>query len=72
MGYCPRCGENSPIAVNPERQAGRGGKPVLRVPARSRVVSLDQSAASGEIFAFAGVRFKARREGDYIYLDLQE
>lgn len=67
MGYCPRCGENSTF--------GDGGRPEptphpppIRIAIRSKIVSLPDSVADGDVIAYGGVRFTVHREGGHYVL----
>lgn len=71
MGYCPRCGENSPYG--PDQERGRDFRPtLLRIPVDSRVVTIPPDVADGGSFAYGGSRFRLRRDGRAYQLEIVE
>jgi hypothetical protein len=65
MGYCPRCGENSPFADSPPNRTAR--RQPLRVSASSTIVKLPQ-ATDGDAIYYGGMRFRIERSGDDLLL----
>lgn len=67
MGYCPRCGENSPYGESEQDANWRVGE--LRIPAASRIVHIPD-AAEGSVVSYGGSRFRVHRREGSVYLEL--
>ncbi|HVX29747.1 MAG TPA: hypothetical protein VHA53_04645 [Nitrolancea sp.] len=65
MGYCPRCGENSPFVSTPPDAHQR--RQPLQISAKSTIVHLPQ-AADGDAISYGGMRFRVERSGDTLLL----
>jgi hypothetical protein len=65
MGYCPRCGENSPFSSTPTNTNER--RRPLRVSAHSTIVSLP-NVADGDAIYYGGMRFRVEHAGDDLLL----
>lgn len=69
MGYCPRCGENSPY--KPDQEHVRNDRPSrLRIPADSHVVAIPAHVPDGGTFVYGGSRFRLRRAGHAYQLEI--
>jgi hypothetical protein len=65
MGYCPRCGENSPF-VSTKQNLNERRQP-LRVSRSSTIVKLPETS-DGDAIYFGGMRFRIERSGDDLLL----
>jgi hypothetical protein len=68
MGYCPRCGENTPWRKRPATMT-RQRRPV-RVLVGSRIVTLPPGLQDGDRVRYGGVLFEVHRYGEVIELHL--
>ncbi|HET9015024.1 MAG TPA: hypothetical protein VFN57_05470 [Thermomicrobiaceae bacterium] len=60
MGYCPRCGENSPYSDSVFHRAGRQPG-CLRIPSGTRIVDLADKP-DGATVTYGGSRFRIHRQ----------
>jgi len=65
MGYCPRCGENSPLGSMPGLVGNR--KQPLRIDVKSNIVTLPPTS-DGDAIYYGGMRFRVERSGDEVLL----
>ena len=70
MGYCPRCGENSPLVPTSEAAGRQVRTTRVTVPLASPIVQLPGDLADGSVITYGGTRFQLQRAGDRYVLSL--
>ena len=68
MGYCPRCGENSPYGESAFHRAGRPPAR-LRIASGTRIVNLGDQP-EGAVVTYGGSRFRIHRTDGETALEL--
>lgn len=68
MGYCARCGDHSIYEVGTKVDKRRE-RSVVRIAAKSRIITLPNNLQEGSIVSYGGARFTVRFEGDDFLLD---